>query len=65
MVAAGAAAMIAERDLDDDALASVLARWLASRDALRQRAELARGLAMPDALERITGSCLELAGVTS
>jgi UDP-N-acetylglucosamine--N-acetylmuramyl-(pentapeptide) pyrophosphoryl-undecaprenol N-acetylglucosamine transferase len=65
MVAAGAAVMIAERDLDDEALASVLAEWLGSRDGLRLRAETARTLAMPDALERITGSCLALAGVTS
>jgi UDP-N-acetylglucosamine--N-acetylmuramyl-(pentapeptide) pyrophosphoryl-undecaprenol N-acetylglucosamine transferase len=65
MVAAGAAAMIAERDLSDEALASVLADWLAGRDGLRLRAERARSLAMPDALERITGSCLQLAGATS
>lgn len=65
MVAAGAALMIAERDLNDEALASVLAEWLVSRDSLRLRAERARSLAMPDALERITGSCLELAGETS
>jgi UDP-N-acetylglucosamine--N-acetylmuramyl-(pentapeptide) pyrophosphoryl-undecaprenol N-acetylglucosamine transferase len=65
MVTAGAAVMIAERDLNDEALATVLAEWLASRDGLCLRAERARSLAMPDALERITGSCLELAGATS
>jgi UDP-N-acetylglucosamine--N-acetylmuramyl-(pentapeptide) pyrophosphoryl-undecaprenol N-acetylglucosamine transferase len=65
MVAAGAAVLLAERDLNDETLAAVLAEWLTSRDGLRQRAERARSLAMPDALERITGCCLELAGATS
>ncbi len=65
MVAAGAAVMIAERDLNDEALANVLADLLANRDGLRLRAERARALAMPDALERITGSCLGVAGTPS
>jgi UDP-N-acetylglucosamine--N-acetylmuramyl-(pentapeptide) pyrophosphoryl-undecaprenol N-acetylglucosamine transferase len=65
MVAVSAAVTIAERDLNDEALADVLAEWLGSRDGLCQRAERARSLAMPDALDRITGSCLELAGATS
>jgi UDP-N-acetylglucosamine:LPS N-acetylglucosamine transferase len=65
MVLAGAAAIIAERDLGDGALARLLAEWLASRDGLRVRAEKARGLATPQALERIAASCLELAGATT
>lgn len=65
MVEAGAAAMIAERDLNDATLARLLAEWLASRDELCLRAGKARALAMPDALQRITGTCLELAGVTT
>jgi UDP-N-acetylglucosamine--N-acetylmuramyl-(pentapeptide) pyrophosphoryl-undecaprenol N-acetylglucosamine transferase len=64
MVAAGAAALIAERDLDAAALAALLTEWLESREKLLQRAEKARALAMPDALQRITGSCLELAEMT-
>ncbi|MDH5215074.1 MAG: undecaprenyldiphospho-muramoylpentapeptide beta-N-acetylglucosaminyltransferase [Gammaproteobacteria bacterium] len=63
MVNAGAAAMIAERDLTDAALARLLQEWLSSRSSLQLRAEKARGLAMPDALQRIAGRCLELAGV--
>jgi UDP-N-acetylglucosamine--N-acetylmuramyl-(pentapeptide) pyrophosphoryl-undecaprenol N-acetylglucosamine transferase len=62
MVSAGAAAIIAEKDLDDSALAALLEEWLASRDSLRVRAEIARSLAAPNALERITESCMALAG---
>jgi UDP-N-acetylglucosamine--N-acetylmuramyl-(pentapeptide) pyrophosphoryl-undecaprenol N-acetylglucosamine transferase len=62
MVSAGAAAIIAEKDLDDSALAALLEDWLVSRDSLRVRAEIARSLAAPDALERITESCMALAG---
>jgi UDP-N-acetylglucosamine--N-acetylmuramyl-(pentapeptide) pyrophosphoryl-undecaprenol N-acetylglucosamine transferase len=65
MVAAGAATIIAERDLSDRTLAHLLTDWLASREALCIRAEKARKLAMPDALDRIAGSCLALAGVAS
>jgi UDP-N-acetylglucosamine--N-acetylmuramyl-(pentapeptide) pyrophosphoryl-undecaprenol N-acetylglucosamine transferase len=65
MVKAGAAAIVSERDLDDVVLAEILGDWLSSRDELRLRAEKARKLATPEALERITESCLELAGVTS
>jgi UDP-N-acetylglucosamine--N-acetylmuramyl-(pentapeptide) pyrophosphoryl-undecaprenol N-acetylglucosamine transferase len=62
MVNAGAAAIIAEKDLGETTLASLLTEWLASRDSLRRRAETARSLAAPDALSRITESCLVLAG---
>jgi UDP-N-acetylglucosamine--N-acetylmuramyl-(pentapeptide) pyrophosphoryl-undecaprenol N-acetylglucosamine transferase len=62
MVNAGAAAIIAEKDLGETALAALLTEWLASRDGLCRRAETARSLAAPDALSRITESCLALAG---
>lgn len=62
MVNAGAAAIVAEKDLGEATLATLLTEWLASRDTLRRRAEKARSLAAPDALERITESCLALAG---
>ena len=65
MVEAGAAAMIAERDLDDEKLATLLSEWLTDRDGLSERAVKARELAMPDALHRITGACLDLAGVAT
>lgn len=64
MVQAGAAAIIQEKDLDDSKLAALLSEWLTSRDGLRQRAETARSLAAPRALERITECCLALAGET-
>jgi len=63
MVDAGAAAMIRESELDAGALAVILTDWLGNRDALRVRAAKARQLARPDALDRIAGYCLELAGV--
>ncbi|MEX0706906.1 MAG: undecaprenyldiphospho-muramoylpentapeptide beta-N-acetylglucosaminyltransferase [Woeseia sp.] len=63
MVDAGAAAMIQESELDPSALAELLTSWLGDRDALRARAGKARELARPDALDRIAGYCLELAGV--
>jgi UDP-N-acetylglucosamine--N-acetylmuramyl-(pentapeptide) pyrophosphoryl-undecaprenol N-acetylglucosamine transferase len=64
MVRAGAAVVVAERDLCDTVLANVLSEWLASRDGLRLRAEKARGLAMPEALDRIAGTCMRLAGAS-
>ncbi len=64
MVAAGAAEILQQRDMSQDSLADLLKSWLVSRDALLDRANKARGLAMPDALGRIAGHCLEAAGVT-
>ena len=63
MVDAGAAAMIQESELDARMLAELLTSWLDDRDALQVRAGKARELARPDALDRIAGYCLELAGV--
>lgn len=62
MAEAGAAAIMAERDLSDESLAGLLRSWLTNRNELKARAAKARTLAKPDALDRITGLCLELAG---
>ncbi len=58
MVLAGAAALISEADLTPELLANLLADWLQSRATLMQRAEKARDLANPNALNRITEICL-------
>jgi UDP-N-acetylglucosamine--N-acetylmuramyl-(pentapeptide) pyrophosphoryl-undecaprenol N-acetylglucosamine transferase len=62
MAEAGAAAIMADKDLNDESLAGLLQDWLSSRDELKARALKARALAKPDALRRITDICLELAG---
>ncbi len=62
---AGAAELIAEKDLSDESLAGLLRQWLCSRDDLMNRARKARALACPDALKRITNYCLEAAGATT
>jgi UDP-N-acetylglucosamine--N-acetylmuramyl-(pentapeptide) pyrophosphoryl-undecaprenol N-acetylglucosamine transferase len=64
MTDAGAAALMPESDLSDKSLADLLRHWLASRDALLQRALKSRALAHPDALRRITNCCLGAAGAT-
>ncbi len=63
MAEAGAAVIVSEDELSAERLASLLADWLSSRDALRQRAVLARRLARPDAVRDITEACLAAAGV--
>ena len=65
MVEAGAAVIMAEADLCEESLADLLKKWLISRDELKTRATKARSLAKPDALNRITDLCLELAGTSS
>jgi UDP-N-acetylglucosamine--N-acetylmuramyl-(pentapeptide) pyrophosphoryl-undecaprenol N-acetylglucosamine transferase len=65
MMEAGAATIIQEYDLSDETLAAALKDWLGSRDTLRARAENARELAKPRALERITELCLQQAGSVS
>lgn len=62
MAAAGAAAIIQEADLTPRLLSGFIRDWLQSRESLTQRAERARELAKPNALNRITELCLELAG---
>jgi UDP-N-acetylglucosamine--N-acetylmuramyl-(pentapeptide) pyrophosphoryl-undecaprenol N-acetylglucosamine transferase len=63
MVDAGAAEIIQQSALNGESLAGLLRQWLASRDALVERARKARALAMPDSLARIAGHCLAAAGV--
>ena len=65
MVEAGAAAIIAESNLSDEVLATLLRKWLSSRAALQVQAEKARRLAMPQALARIAELCLQQAGVAA
>ena len=62
MAAAGAAAIIQERELTPELLAEMLRDWLQSRASLMHKAEKARSLAKPDSLRRITELCLEQAG---
>ncbi|MBT8102673.1 MAG: undecaprenyldiphospho-muramoylpentapeptide beta-N-acetylglucosaminyltransferase [Gammaproteobacteria bacterium] len=62
MTTAGAAAVIQESDLTPELLANMLREWLRSRETLLGRAEHARALATPNALNRITELCLEQAG---
>lgn len=61
MADAGAAAIIQENELSADRLATLLREWLQSRAELMRRAEMARSLARPNALQRITELCLEQA----
>ena len=65
MADAGAAAIVAERDLSDESLARLLENWLSSRDELIVRASRARALHTPDALSRISNLCLEVAGANA
>jgi UDP-N-acetylglucosamine--N-acetylmuramyl-(pentapeptide) pyrophosphoryl-undecaprenol N-acetylglucosamine transferase len=62
MMKAGAAAIIQEAELNDESLADELKRWLTTRTELLERANRARQLAQPQALQRITELCLQLAG---
>jgi UDP-N-acetylglucosamine--N-acetylmuramyl-(pentapeptide) pyrophosphoryl-undecaprenol N-acetylglucosamine transferase len=63
MVNVGAAEVIQQSALSDESFATLLKSWTVSRDVLLERARKARSLARPDALHRITGLCLESAGV--
>ena len=59
---AGAALIIPESELTATHLADLMRDWLQSRAGLQQRAIRARGLAQPDALDRIAEICLEQSG---
>ncbi len=63
LLAAGAAVVVQERDLDAEGLEVLLRNWLSSRDELRTRAMAARRLAKPQAAADIADLCLEAAGV--
>jgi len=65
MVDAGAGAMIQESDLTAESLAELLREWLQSRALLTKSAKIARSLARPNALSRITEICLEQAGAVT
>jgi len=65
MAAAGAAAIIQESDLTPILLADLLRDWLQSRADLMRKAEVARTLAKPNSLSRITELCLEQAGAVA
>jgi UDP-N-acetylglucosamine--N-acetylmuramyl-(pentapeptide) pyrophosphoryl-undecaprenol N-acetylglucosamine transferase len=62
LVQAGAAVLIADRELTAERLAAELTPLCAGRDTLLRMAERARGLAKPDAAEELAASCLQLAG---
>lgn len=56
LVDRGAAAMIPDRELTGERLASEIARWLSDRQALSRMSANARTFARPDAAERIVRS---------
>jgi len=60
----GAAITLQETELSATTLADTLAAIFGDRSEVLRRASLAREAAIPDSLERITGLCLEAAGVT-
>lgn len=62
---AGAAVLIADRDLEPRRLADELARLCANRNQLLQMAQRARSRAVPDATENLTRAVLNAAGVAA
>ena len=62
---AGGAVVLQESELTAERLADVLNEWFADREILLDRARKARSQARPDALERITGICLQAAGASA
>ena len=62
MVAAGAAEMILEKDLNGDRLADRLRSLLSDPARLRRMADSSRRMGRPDAAERIVEDCLKLVG---
>lgn len=63
LLRAGAAEVLAQRDVSAHSLVPVLQRLLGNRDGLRQMAERARALAKPDAAQRVADICLRAGGV--
>jgi UDP-N-acetylglucosamine--N-acetylmuramyl-(pentapeptide) pyrophosphoryl-undecaprenol N-acetylglucosamine transferase len=61
LVAAGAAELIQERNLDVQALAQRIETLLENRDKLVAMAQAARTLAKPDAAQTIARACVEVA----
>ncbi len=64
-VAAGAAVLIPERELDAGRLGRELERLLSDRGLLLRMAEQARAQARPDAAEQLADACLRYAGGAS
>ena len=62
MVNAGAAEILVDAELSGPTLAGRLREWLTDRAELEGRAKKARELAVPDSLDRIVATCLDLAG---
>jgi len=62
---AGAALLIADRDLEPERLSAELTRLCADRTTLLEMARLARSRAMPDATENLTHAVLQAAGGAS
>jgi UDP-N-acetylglucosamine--N-acetylmuramyl-(pentapeptide) pyrophosphoryl-undecaprenol N-acetylglucosamine transferase len=62
LVKAGAALMIAERELDAERLSAQLSQLCAGRGRLLAMAERARALARPRAAEQLADACVQLAG---
>ena len=60
---AGAAILMPQSTLSADRLAGLLADFLQQRDMLREMADRARELALPDAARRVAELCLQAAGV--
>ncbi len=65
LVDAGAAVLIADRDLSGERLASELAQLCQDRARLAAMAERARRLARPDATATLAAVCLDAAGVAA
>jgi UDP-N-acetylglucosamine--N-acetylmuramyl-(pentapeptide) pyrophosphoryl-undecaprenol N-acetylglucosamine transferase len=62
LVAAGAAVMILDRDLDGERLAATLAALIDDEAIRSQMAARAAALGRPDAAARVADACLRLAG---
>jgi UDP-N-acetylglucosamine--N-acetylmuramyl-(pentapeptide) pyrophosphoryl-undecaprenol N-acetylglucosamine transferase len=65
LVDAGAAVLIADRDLSGERLAQEIATLCADRARLSAMAERARRLARPDATQTLAAVCEEAAGVAA
>ena len=60
---AGAAILMPQSTLSADSLAGLLADFLQQRDLLREMADRAHELALPDAARRVAELCLQAAGI--
>ncbi|HZR79706.1 MAG TPA: undecaprenyldiphospho-muramoylpentapeptide beta-N-acetylglucosaminyltransferase [Candidatus Binatia bacterium] len=65
LVEAGAAWMLADRELSPDAVSALVRRAIDDPAALAAMAERARGLGRPDAAARVADECFRLVGATA